>query len=110
MTCLKKLCLLASTFTRPRRDVDLDSSVFRAAQPESLSQCAVLCQLGDGRNDVGSGKPDWFLARQVVDSNILCCAVVDGPHGKNVIVRTNEREKSELQPSFSFKATLQRDC
>ncbi len=41
-------------------------------------------------NDVWPCIPNWFLASEVIDSDVLSCAVVDGAHRKDVVIRTNQ--------------------
>src|SRR5438309_6587991 len=48
------------------------------------------------RDDVWAGEPDRFLASQVVNSDILCCAVIRGTNGKNVFVGVNQSKELEL--------------
>src|ERR1035437_424266 len=64
----------------------------------------------NGCNDVRACEPERVLAREVIDSNILSCAVVNGPHWQNVIVGTDACEESEFRPKLAIKTPFQCDA
>ena len=57
----------------------------------------------NGCDDVRACEPERFFASEVIDSDILGCAVVNGPHGQNVIVGTDEREESNFDQNLRSK-------
>jgi CheY-like chemotaxis protein len=59
-------------------------------------------------NDVWPCIPNWFFASEVIDSDVLSCAVVDGAHRKNA-VWANEGEELELWPQLAVKTSFERD-
>src|ERR1022692_2792411 len=63
----------------------------------------------DGRYHVETSKPDWLFAGEIVESDVLRCAVVNSAHGQYVVVWVHEREEFESWPQFSIETTFKRD-
>src|SRR6266568_4850732 len=63
----------------------------------------------NGRNDIGPRKPDRLFAGEIVDTDVLSCAVVDRANRQDVVIGPNQCEKPEVRPQLAVKATFKRD-